>query len=154
MKTTELRCKEIVRYLALFFGNCEEELQIWDRARTAPISPTVYLLIDKNDKIVKVGQTNCLRRRLAELAKHPKTERLQWVKYGFFSPQVKNIHVRLQIETALAALAVPPGNPLIALRRRATSQWREVQWSISQAEKKRQAKKTGSTKWSDRRPTR
>lgn len=164
MRTNTLRFRALVEYLALHVANCEQELTILDRERTMPIIGTVYLLLNDKGDILRVGQTNNLRRRMAQLVNNPKVQRLNWTSVGFFAPQIKNIHKRLQVETCLATICCPKGNGLIALRRKADGTWREVQWSIDEAEKKRKAaletcphcgesltRPQRSTKWSERR---
>jgi hypothetical protein len=148
MRTNTLRFKALVEYLALHVADCEQDITVWHRDRTAPAIATVYLLLDEKHNIVRVGQTCNLRRRLAQLVNNPKVQRLNWTSFAYFAPQIKHVHKRLQVETCLAAVCCPPGNTLIALRRKADTTWREVQWSINQAEKKRRAKR--STKWSER----
>ena len=130
MKITELRFKELIEYLSVFWSNTEDKLMKWERGRTLPMIPTVYLLVDEKDNIVYVGQTSCLRRRIAQHVSSPRKEKLSWAAVYCFSPQVMSQHRRLQLETVIAALAVPKGNSLIALRRTRYNNWREVRWSV------------------------
>ena len=131
MKTTELRWKTIVEYLALQWGNCEKQLQVWERGRTLPMIPTVYCLVNALDSIQYIGQTSCLRRRIAQHVSDPRKEKLKWDRVLCFSPRILAQHRRLQIEATLTALAVPPGNSLIALRRTRYNNWTEVRWRVS-----------------------
>lgn len=130
MKTTELRWKELVEYCALFWANCEKQLQTWRRGMTLPATPTVYCLVNAKDVIVYVGQTSCLRRRIAQHVSNPRIERLEWDSVHVFAPQILSQHRRLQIEAVLMALAVPKGNQLLALRRTKEYHWREVRWRV------------------------
>ena len=131
MRVNELRFRELIEYISVFWGNTEAKLTKWERGRTLPMIPTVYLLVDDKDTIVYVGQTSCLRRRIAQHVSSPRKEKLSWASVYCFSPQVMSQHRRLQIETVLAALAIPKGNRLIALRRTRYDNWREVRWSVS-----------------------
>ncbi len=137
LKTTTLRWKLAVEYLALYWGNCQEALDVYERGRTLPSVPTVYCLVNDKDQIVYVGQTGCLRRRIAQHVSDPKKERLRWSTVQCFSPQIVNLHSRLQIEAVLIALSVPRGNQVIALRRKADSQWSEVEWVVRKLVKRR-----------------
>nr|NIN65508.1 hypothetical protein [Anaerolineae bacterium]NIN95730.1 hypothetical protein [Anaerolineae bacterium] len=78
MRTNTLRFRALVEYLALHVANCEMELTVLDRERTLPIIGTVYLLLNDKGDVLRVGQTNNLRRRVAQLVNQPKVQRLNW----------------------------------------------------------------------------
>lgn len=130
MRLPELRCKELISYLALHWANCSNDLEVFQRGITVPPIPTVYLLLDSRDTIKYVGHSSCLTRRIAQHVANPGKEKLLWTKIGYFAPKIISKHRRLQVESALIALAVPEGNKVIGVKKLKNDNWADITWTV------------------------
>jgi excinuclease UvrABC nuclease subunit len=87
---------------------------------------SVYCLVGEDDKILYCGQSRNVRLRMAQHANSPRKARLNYAKIAVWTPQLVSSHQRLVLESIITALAIPPGNSVVALRRTKWGVWTEI----------------------------
>lgn len=112
----DTRHRELIRTLAVYYVDQDDQLAHVVRGERAPELPTVYLLCAES-KVVYVGQTHNLRIRLAQHEGNSRVRNTGWDRTFYFRPGIVSRHKRLVVETCLIVTMLPPANQAVLLRK-------------------------------------
>ncbi|MFA4972400.1 MAG: GIY-YIG nuclease family protein [bacterium] len=99
----------------------------------------MYLLLDKDDQVVYVGQTQNLRARQRQHNMSAKTQKLDHVAVAWFDPGIPSLHTRLVVESILVVTRCPVGNSALLLKITKNNQLAEIRYARKPRLKKRPA---------------
>jgi len=130
MKVTDRRFRVLFEVLATYWANCDPELAVAGLDEELPEIATVYILSNKEDEILYIGQTKHLNIRMAQHTSNAKILRAMgdWDRVYWMQPGVRHAGKRLQIEAALAIPCVPVANKAFMLRKNKQKTWSEIRW--------------------------